>query len=94
MLSFVRTPLFKGKTNQLEFISPLLHVDTCGEEILRILKNGSSSVRFMPGVAGLLGAIGSFPRWLQDVVLNETTKLEVDYKGRQVVDKHGRVGQR
>lgn len=91
VLSFVQTPLFKGKTNQSEFISPLLHVDTCGEAILEAIESGSSVVRFMPGIGGLLGGIWSFPRWLQDAVLDSTMKLSVDFKGRQQIGADGGV---
>jgi hypothetical protein len=72
-------------------VSPLLHVDTCGEEIFRAIESGRSIVKFMPSVAGTLSGIWAFPRWLHDAILDDTTKLEVDFKGRQQVDGSGNI---
>ena len=91
VLSFVQTPLFKGQTNQSNFISPLLHVDTCGEAIFNTLAGDRSVVKFMPGITAMMSGISSFPRWLHDAVLDSTIKLKVDFKGRQKVDADGAV---
>ncbi|GIZ49005.1 hypothetical protein CKM354_001204600 [Cercospora kikuchii] len=92
VFSFVRTPLFKGETGGSEFVSPILHVDTCGEEMFRVLQQGGSVTKFMPTIVGTIAsAIQSFPRWLQDTILDGTIKLKVDFKGRQRIDDDGRV---
>ncbi|RMZ80664.1 hypothetical protein DV738_g2677, partial [Chaetothyriales sp. CBS 135597] len=91
VLSFVKTPLFKGETNQPNFLSPLLDVDTVGEEIFGAIEQGASVVRYMPAISGIVASIWAYPRWFQDVILNGTAKLRVDYRGRQHIDEHGRV---
>ncbi|PVH72450.1 NAD(P)-binding protein [Cadophora sp. DSE1049] len=86
VLSFTKTPLFAGKTNQNEFFSPLLHVDTVGDVIVDTLYRGYSRTIFMPGLLRYLAWIRGAPDWFQHVIRKGTESLEVDFKGRQVVD--------
>ena len=50
VLSFVKTPLFDGETNQSRLLTPLLNVDTVGEAIVNTLYKGLSRTCYMPGV--------------------------------------------
>jgi hypothetical protein len=50
VLSFTKTPLFKGETNQSRFLMPLLHVDTVVDAIVDTLDSGISRTIFLPGI--------------------------------------------
>lgn len=50
VLSFTRTPLFKGKTNQSNFLFPLLDVESVSEAIAKTLWSGYGKTIFMPGI--------------------------------------------
>ncbi|KAL4881902.1 hypothetical protein BJY04DRAFT_227669 [Aspergillus karnatakaensis] len=94
VLSFTKTPLFKGETNQSRFLMPLLHTETVVDAIVDVLDSGLSQTVFLPGIfrsfAGLRGA----PEWFQDLVRGGTKSLKVDFKGRQEIDpKTGRLVQ-
>ncbi|UPK97472.1 hypothetical protein LCI18_008407 [Fusarium solani-melongenae] len=49
-LDFTRTPLFKGKTNQSNFLFPLLDVESVSEAIAKTLWSGYGKTMFMPGI--------------------------------------------
>ncbi|CAG8218528.1 unnamed protein product [Penicillium salamii] len=72
VLSFTKTPLFKGKTNQSHFFTPLLHIDTVVDAIFDTLDSGLSQTIFLPGIfrffAGLEPPFGS--RMLFEAVPN------------------------
>jgi len=57
VLSFTKTPLFAGETNQSEFFTPLLHMDTVGDAIVDTLYSGYSRTIFMPGLMRYLAWI-------------------------------------
>lgn len=63
VLSFTKTPLFKGETNQPRFLMPLLHVDTVVDAIVDILNSSLSRTVFLPGIfsyfAGLVSHLPS-----------------------------------
>jgi hypothetical protein len=68
VLSFTKTPLFKGETNQSHFLMPLLHVDTVVDAIVDILDSGLSQTIFLPGIfrffAGLVSYLMILPSGL------------------------------
>ena len=59
VLSFTKTPLFKGETNQSRFLMPLLHVDTVVDAIVDILDSGRSQTIFLPGIFSLFAGLVS-----------------------------------
>lgn len=59
VLSFTRTPLFKGETNQSHFFTPLMHVDTVGDAVVDTLYSGSGRTIFLPGIFRYLAGIVS-----------------------------------
>ncbi|PLB54514.1 short chain dehydrogenase/reductase family protein [Aspergillus steynii IBT 23096] len=92
VLSFTKTPLFKGETNQSRFLMPLLHVDTVVDAIVDTLNSGLSRTIFLPGIFGYFAGLRGAPDWFQDLVRKGTKSLKVDFKGRQQVDpKTGRL---
>jgi NAD(P)-dependent dehydrogenase (short-subunit alcohol dehydrogenase family) len=50
VLSFTKTPLFKGETNQSHFFTPLLHIDTVVDAVVDTLDSGLSQTIFLPGI--------------------------------------------
>lgn len=59
VLSFTKTPLFKGETNQIHFLFPLLNVETVAEEIFDTLYSGRGRTIFLPGILGYLSGLVS-----------------------------------
>lgn len=59
VLSFTKTPLFKGETNQSRFLMPLLHVDTVVDAIVDILTSGLSQTVFLPGIFSFFAGLVS-----------------------------------
>ncbi|EAW16920.1 putative NADP(+)-dependent dehydrogenase [Aspergillus fischeri NRRL 181] len=102
VLGFTKTPLFKGETNQSQFLMPVLHVDTVVDAIVDTLDSGLSQTIFLPGIFGLFaGLVSSLffeaglpltdfqrgaPDWFQNLVRSGTKSLKVDFKGRQEID--------
>ncbi|OBT65740.1 hypothetical protein VE03_03344 [Pseudogymnoascus sp. 23342-1-I1] len=86
VLSFTQTPLFAGKTKQNEFLLPLLHVDSVADEIVDTIYHGYSRTVFMPGLMRYVAWIRGAPDWVQHIIRKGTEDLEVDFKGRQVID--------
>ncbi|KAL3444400.1 hypothetical protein BJX65DRAFT_310983 [Aspergillus insuetus] len=86
VLSFTKTPLFKGETNQSRFLMPLLHVDTVVDAIVDTLDSGLSRTVYLPGIFRYLAGLRGAPGWLQDLVRGGTKSLKVDFKGRQEID--------
>ncbi|CAI7626856.1 unnamed protein product [Penicillium palitans] len=86
VLSFVKTPLFKGETNQSRFLMPLLHVDTVADAIVDTLNSGLSATIFLPGIFGYFAGLRGAPDWFQNLVRSGTKSLKVDFKGRQEID--------
>ncbi|GAD98389.1 short chain dehydrogenase/reductase family protein [Paecilomyces variotii No. 5] len=94
VLSFTKTPLFKGETNQIHFLFPLLDVETVAEEILNTLYSGRGRTIFLPGILRYLSGLRGVPEWVQNFVRSQTQVLKVDFKGRQKVDPvTGRLSQ-
>lgn len=50
MLSFIRTPLFKGETKQSAFLFPVLDVNTVSESLAEILYSGYGKTIYLPGI--------------------------------------------
>ncbi|KAL4737403.1 hypothetical protein BDV11DRAFT_171950 [Aspergillus similis] len=86
VLSFTKTPLFKGETNQPQFLMPLLHVDTVVDAIVDILDGGLSQTIFLPGIFRYFAGLRGAPGWVQDLVRGGTKSLKVDFKGRRKID--------
>ena len=59
VLSFTKTPLFKGETNQFQFLMPLLHVDSVVDAIVETLDSGASRTIFLPKIMGYLAGLVS-----------------------------------
>ncbi|KAJ5383222.1 short chain dehydrogenase/reductase family protein [Penicillium concentricum] len=94
VLSFVKTPLFKGETNQSRFLMPLLHVDTVVDAMVDMLDSGLSTNIFLPGIFGYFAGLRGAPDWFQNLVRSGTKSLKVDFKGRQEINpKTGRLVQ-
>ncbi|KAJ5780064.1 hypothetical protein N7457_005224 [Penicillium paradoxum] len=86
VLSFTKTPLFKGETNQSGFLSPLMHVDTVGDAIVDTLYSGYGRDIFLPGICGYLTGLRQAPHWLQELIRGGSESLKVDFKGRQKIN--------
>ncbi|KAJ5115851.1 hypothetical protein N7456_000199 [Penicillium angulare] len=86
VLSFTKTPLFKGETNQSSFLFPLIHVDTVGDAIVDTLYSGYSRTIFLPGIFRFFAGIRGAPEWFQDMIRQGSKSLKVDFKGRQEID--------
>ncbi|KAH7129270.1 hypothetical protein EDB81DRAFT_846170 [Dactylonectria macrodidyma] len=86
ILSFVRTPLFKGETKQSQFFFPLLDVETVSTAIVQTLYSGYGKVLFLPGIMRYVAILKGGPEWLWHVVREGTKQLGVDFKGRQKID--------
>ncbi|KAI9927610.1 hypothetical protein ASPWEDRAFT_118976 [Aspergillus wentii DTO 134E9] len=92
VLSFIKTPLFKGETNQARFLTPLMHVDTVGDAIVDTLYSGYARTIYLPGIMRFLAGIRGAPEWVQMGIRGESQKLRVDFRGRQTVDsKTGKI---
>ena len=50
ILSFVKTPLFKGETRQPNFLFPLMDVQTVADSIVDTLHSTYGRTIFMPGI--------------------------------------------
>lgn len=50
ILSFTRTPLFKGETRQSNFLFPLLDVETVSEAMADTLYSGYGKTIYLPGI--------------------------------------------
>ncbi|KEQ78488.1 NAD(P)-binding protein [Aureobasidium pullulans EXF-150] len=87
VLGFIKTPMFKGKTNQSNFLSPLIHVDTVGEDVVDVLYSRRSRTTFWPGISRYLASLRGGPEWLLALATRSTENLRVDYKGRQKLDR-------
>lgn len=59
VLSFTKTPLFKGETNQAHFLFPLMHVDTVGGMIVETLYSGFGRTFYLPGIFRFFAGIVS-----------------------------------
>ncbi|KAE8370649.1 hypothetical protein BDV27DRAFT_167514 [Aspergillus caelatus] len=86
VLSFTKTPLFKGETNQSHFLMPLLHVDTVVDAIVDTLDSGLSQTIFLPGIFRFLAGLRGAPDWAQNLIRGGTKSLKVEFKGRQKID--------
>ncbi|GAT25285.1 short-chain dehydrogenase/reductase 2 [Aspergillus luchuensis] len=94
VLSFTKTPLFKGETNQSRFLMPLLHVDTVVDAIVDILDSGLSQTVYLPGIFRYFAGLRGAPDWVQQLIRSGTKSLRVDFKGRQEIDpRTGRLVQ-
>ncbi|KAB8221580.1 hypothetical protein BDV33DRAFT_190345 [Aspergillus novoparasiticus] len=86
VLSFTKTPLFKGETNQSHFFMPLLHVDTVVDAIVDTLDSALSRTIFLPGIFRFLAGLRGAPDWAQNLIRGGTKSLKVEFKGRQKID--------
>ncbi|PYI28885.1 NAD(P)-binding protein [Aspergillus indologenus CBS 114.80] len=86
VLSFTKTPMFKGETNQSHFFMPLLHADTVVDVIVDTLVSGLSRTIFLPGIFRLFAGLRGAPEWFQSLILDRSQSLAVDFKGRQKID--------
>ncbi|KAL3457542.1 short chain dehydrogenase/reductase family protein [Aspergillus heterothallicus] len=86
VLSFTKTPLFKGETNQSQFLMPLLHTDTVVDAIVDVFVSGLSQTIFLPGIFRFTAGLRGAPDWVQDLVRGGAKSLKVDFKGRQKID--------
>ncbi|BCR87976.1 uncharacterized protein ACHE_40540S [Aspergillus chevalieri] len=86
VLSFIKTPLFKGELNQPHFFFPLMHVDTVGDAVVDTLYSGYGRTMFLPGVFRYFAGLRGAPEWIQNIVLGSSQSLKVDFKGRQMID--------
>ncbi|KAH7216901.1 uncharacterized protein BKA55DRAFT_546335 [Fusarium redolens] len=86
VLGFTRTPLFKGETNQSNFLFPLLHVESVSEEIAKTLWSGYGKTIFMPGIMRYIAILKGGPEWLWLLARKGTGSTRVDFKGRQKLD--------
>ncbi|KAL1887663.1 hypothetical protein Sste5346_010058 [Sporothrix stenoceras] len=94
ILSFTRTPLFKGETRQSNFLFPLLDVETVSEAIAGALYSGYGKTIYMPGIMRYVASLRGGPEWLQRVIRQSTERLGVDFRGRQTIDaKSGKLCQ-
>ena len=50
ILSFIKTPLFKGETRQAHFLFPLMDVETVSEAIANALYSGRGRTIYLPGI--------------------------------------------
>ncbi|KAM6534419.1 hypothetical protein FALCPG4_004059 [Fusarium falciforme] len=86
VLSFTRTPLFKGKTNQSNFLFPLLDVESVSEAIAKTLWSGFGKTIFMPGIMRYVAILKGGPEWLWRLAREATGNTQVDFRGRQKLD--------
>lgn len=49
VLSFIKTPLFKGETNRSRFFFPLMHVDMVGDVVVGALYSGYARMMLLTG---------------------------------------------
>ncbi|KOC11613.1 short chain dehydrogenase/reductase family protein [Aspergillus flavus AF70] len=77
VLSFTKTPLFRGETNQSHFFMPLLHVDTVVDAIVDTLDSGLSRTIFLPGIFSLLAGLVS-----RSFMGKKLSRLLTDYTAR------------
>lgn len=54
VLSFARTPIFKGETNQSWFLLPLLHPETVSDVIVNQILSGYGKDWYLPGFMGVV----------------------------------------
>ncbi|KAJ6438987.1 short-chain dehydrogenase [Purpureocillium lavendulum] len=86
ILSFIKTPLFKGETRQLHFLFPLMDVETVSEAIASALYSGRGRTIYLPGIMRYVAILRGGPEWMWYLIRDKTKDLGVDFKGRQKVD--------
>ncbi|KAK4195294.1 hypothetical protein QBC40DRAFT_289306 [Triangularia verruculosa] len=89
--NFVRTPLLVGTVpRQSQFGTPLLHVETVAEAIVKQIESGYGAVVYLPGIMRYVTCLRALPEWLfRYVIRNGTVDLAVGFQGRQVIDESG-----
>lgn len=50
ILSFIKTPLFKGQTKQSHFLFPMMDVKTVSETIVSSFYSGRGHTIYLPGI--------------------------------------------
>ena len=58
-LSFVATPMFKGKTKQSHFLTPLMQVETVAEHVVEALYSGYGKNIYLPGIMRYVSCVVS-----------------------------------
>ena len=62
IFGFIRTPLFTGKTNENNFITPLLNVETVSEKLVGAVYSGYGGTIYLPGIMRYVtGLVRSYP---------------------------------
>ncbi|KAJ3495638.1 hypothetical protein NLG97_g3250 [Lecanicillium saksenae] len=86
ILSFIKTPLFRGETRQLHFLFPLMDVETVSEVIVSALYSGCGRTIYLPGIMRYVAILRGGPEWIWYLIRSKTEDLRVDFKGRQKID--------
>lgn len=60
IFGFIRTPLFTGKTNESNFVTPLLNVETVSEKLVEAVYSGYGGTIYLPGVMRYITALVRF----------------------------------
>ncbi|KAH7010552.1 hypothetical protein EDB80DRAFT_715068 [Ilyonectria destructans] len=86
IISFTRTPLFRGDRKQSDFLFPVLEVDSVSEAIAGTLWSGYGKIIFMPGLMRYVAILKGGPEWIWRLARDTTKNLAVDFRGRQKLD--------
>jgi NAD(P)-dependent dehydrogenase (short-subunit alcohol dehydrogenase family) len=57
IFGFIRTPLFTGKTNESNFMTPLLDVETVSEKLVDAVYSGYGGTIYLPGLMRYITAL-------------------------------------
>ncbi|KAK2599995.1 hypothetical protein QQS21_005297 [Conoideocrella luteorostrata] len=83
IFGFIRTPLFTGKTNESNFVTPLLNVETVSEKLVDALYSGYGGTIYAPGVMRYVTALKGGPEWLFRGIRERSLRIDFDAKRQE-----------
>ncbi|TWU74608.1 hypothetical protein ED733_001224 [Metarhizium rileyi] len=83
IFGFIRTPLFTGSTNESNFVTPLLNVETVSEKLVDAVYSGYGGTIYAPGVHRYITALKGGPEWLFRRIRERSLRIDFDLKRQQ-----------
>ncbi|KAF5138336.1 Dehydrogenase RED2 [Metarhizium anisopliae] len=80
IFSFIRTPLFTGKTNESNFVAPLLNVETVSDKLVDAAYGGYGGTIYLPGICRYITSLKGGPEWLFRRVRERSLRGDYDFE--------------